>query len=356
MATISLCMIVKNEEDVLGRCLESVRGAVDEIIVVDTGSSDRTKEIARAYTQQVYDFVWIDDFAAARNFSFSKANMEYCMWLDADDILLEEDNKALIKLKKELNADTVMLRYHVAFDQAGRPTFSYYRERILKRSGNPTWVGAVHEVIPPYGSIQYCDIAVTHKKMHPGDADRNLRIFETMLAKGVTMDARQQFYYGRELYYHAKYEKAITVLESFLKEGDAWIENKIDACSILSSCYESLSQCKQALAALFYSMQLDVPRAEICCEIGKIFLNNAQYPMAIYWYQTALECKRQDEAGGFVQEDCYGYIPYLQLCVCYDRIGQTEKAREYNQKAGECKPGDEIVKRNEQYFSHLSIS
>lgn len=356
MATISLCMIVKNEEDVLGRCLESVRGAVDEIIIVDTGSGDRTKEIARTYTDQVYDFVWIDDFAAARNFSFSKASMEYCMWLDADDILLKEDKQALIKLKKTLDADTVMLRYHVAFDQAGRPTFSYYRERLLRRSGNPAWVGAVHEVIPPYGNVQYYDIAVTHKKMHPGDPDRNLRIFESMLEKGTKLDARQQFYYGRELYYHARYEKAIEVLESFLTNEAAWIENKIDACSILSNCYESLSRYKQALAALFYSMQLDVPRAEICCEIGKFFLSHAQYHMAIYWYQAAVECKRQDEAGGFVQEDCYGYIPYLQLCVCYDRIGETEKARKYNQKAGQCKPDDEIVKRNEQYFSNLPVS
>ena len=73
MATVSLCMIVRNEEDVLGRCLESVKDIVDEIIIVDTGSTDRTKEIAGRFTNTVYDFPWIDDFSAARNFSFSKA-------------------------------------------------------------------------------------------------------------------------------------------------------------------------------------------------------------------------------------------------------------------------------------------
>ena len=87
MATVSLCMIVRNEEDVLGRCLESVKDIVDEIIIVDTGSTDKTKEIAGRFTNAVYDFPWIDDFSAARNFSFSKATMDYQMWLDADDVI-----------------------------------------------------------------------------------------------------------------------------------------------------------------------------------------------------------------------------------------------------------------------------
>ena len=79
MATISLCMIVKNEEQVLARCLDSVADLMDEIIIVDTGSTDRTKEIAARYTDQIYDFAWIGDFSAARNFSFSKATMNTSM-------------------------------------------------------------------------------------------------------------------------------------------------------------------------------------------------------------------------------------------------------------------------------------
>ncbi len=77
MIEISLCMIVKNEEKVLGRCLDSIADLMDEIIIVDTGSTDRTKEIAKKYTEHIYDFEWIDDFSAARNFSFSKATKDY---------------------------------------------------------------------------------------------------------------------------------------------------------------------------------------------------------------------------------------------------------------------------------------
>ena len=91
MITVSLCMIVKNEEDTLPRCLKSVQGLVDEIIVVDTGSQDATVQRAQDLGAQVYAFPWVEDFAKARNFSFSKATQQYCLWLDADDVLTPQD-------------------------------------------------------------------------------------------------------------------------------------------------------------------------------------------------------------------------------------------------------------------------
>ena len=96
---ISVCLIVKNEEDVIGRCLESVKGFADEIIVVDTGSSDKTKEFVSKFTDKLYDFEWIDDFSAARNYAFSKAKCDYLFWLDADDVVLPEDVVKINNLK-----------------------------------------------------------------------------------------------------------------------------------------------------------------------------------------------------------------------------------------------------------------
>ena len=75
---------IVQEEDVIGRCLESVRHLVDEINIVDTGSTDRTKEIAANYTKRIFDFKWIDHFAAARNFSFQQATCDYILWLDEE--------------------------------------------------------------------------------------------------------------------------------------------------------------------------------------------------------------------------------------------------------------------------------
>ena len=135
MKTISLCMIVKNEEDVLENCLSSVFKATDEIIIVDTGSTDKTKDIARKYTDKIYDFKWVDDFSKARNYSFSKATKDYILWLDADDIIEEEDLKKLIKLKEEINEekDAYSMLYIYSRDENGKPTYIQEKNRLVKR-------------------------------------------------------------------------------------------------------------------------------------------------------------------------------------------------------------------------------
>ena len=195
MAEISLCMIVRNEESVIDRCLSGIKDIADEIIIADTGSEDETKKIAAKYTDKIYDFKWIDDFSAARNFSFSKAEKDYIMWLDADDVIDDANKQKLLELKEKLgsglSADMIMMKYHTAFDENGAPTFSYFRERIVRRVMNYKWVGAVHEVIVPRGNVVYSDIAVMHKKLRTADPDRNIRIFEKLEKSGASLDASQ---------------------------------------------------------------------------------------------------------------------------------------------------------------------
>lgn len=352
MATVSLCMIVKNEEDVLARCLECAKGIADEIIVVDTGSDDRTREIALEYTDKVYDFQWIEDFAAARNYSFSKAEMDYCMWLDADDVILEKDRQDWIALKQSLDpsVDVVMMKYNVAFDGQGNPIMSYYRERMLRRERDFRWQGEIHEAITPAGNVIYSETAVTHRKLKPGDPDRNLRIFEKLMAEGKTLEPRQQFYYGRELYYHKRYEDAIRVFTVFLDSGLGWAENEIEACRHLYFCNNGLNRPGEALQGLLRSFTYDAPRAEICCDLGQYFLSAENYSTAIFWYELALTRARNDKGGGFTQPDSYGYLPCIQLCVCYDRIGDSHRAEYYNEKAGAEKPGDAAYLYNKKYF------
>ena len=357
MPTISLCMIVKNEEMHIARCLGSVAELVDEIIVVDTGSVDRTVEIVSNYTAKVYSYPWNDDFSDARNYSFSKATMDYCMWMDADDILEETEKDKFLQLKQTLSPDVdiVMMKYNTSFDEAGKPSFSYFRERWIRNCSQYRWIGAVHEVIPPSGNIVYSDIGISHRKINGGDPDRNLNIYRKALAEGKPLDARQQYYYGRELYYHKRYEEAVSVLEQFLLSADGWIENKIEACSICANCYYGLGQEQSALNTLLRSMSFDLPRAELCCEIGKYFLEHGNYHMAVYWYETALSRPKNEYSGGFVLPDCYDYVPLLQLCVCFDKMGDQKKAREYNERAGSYKPYSKAYLYNKQYFDNLQI-
>ena len=358
MPTISLCMIVKNEEMHIARCLDSVAELVEEIIIVDTGSVDRTVEIASGYTSKVYPYLWKDDFSAARNYSFSKASMDYCMWMDADDILEETEKDKFLQLKQTLSMDTdiVMMKYNTSFDEAGKPSFSYFRERWIRNCANYRWVGAVHEVIPPSGNIVYSEIAICHKKMNAGDSERNLNIYKKLLAEGKQLEPRHQYYYGRELYYHKQYEEAVSVLEQFLVSAEGWVENKIEACYICANCYYRLGKEQSALNTLLRSMSFDMPRAELCCEIGKYFLEHGNYHTAAYWYETALNRPKNECSSGFVLPDCYDYVPLIQLCVCFDKIGDRKKAKEYNERAGACKPYSQAYLHNKQYFDSLQIS
>lgn len=348
-------MIVKNEEDVIGRCLKSVAELVDEIIVVDTGSTDNTKKIVSEFTNAIYDFEWIDDFGAARNYAFSKASCPYSMWLDADDIFLPIDREIFLKLKSELDTsiNAVLMKYNTGFDENGNITFSYFRERIIKNNIGMQWVGAVHEVIPTIGKTQYSECAVTHQKLHPSDPDRNLQIFEKQIESGAKLDLRQQYYYGRELYYHKRFNDAINVFESFLVDNSGWLENKIDACIHCAYCYYGLGKDIEALEMLFKSFVYDIPRAEVCCNIGKHFFDRATYNQAIYWYERAYTCDLTENQSGFIAADSYGYTPCIQLCVCYSRLGNYNKAIEYNSKAAKYKPNSEAVAHNRIYFSSL---
>ena len=149
MISISLCMIVKNEEDTIARCLESVKDIVDEINIVDTGSTDQTKEVLKKYTDRIYDFEWAYDFAKARNYAFQQATKDYILWLDADDVLLQDDQVKLKELKGslDLTTDSVTMDYNLSADQHGKVLTRLKRNRLVKRTNQFQWIGAVHEYL-----------------------------------------------------------------------------------------------------------------------------------------------------------------------------------------------------------------
>ncbi|MCJ7835877.1 glycosyltransferase family 2 protein [Cuneatibacter sp. NSJ-177] len=322
MATISLCMIVKNEESVLARCLKNVQDAVDEIIIVDTGSEDRTKEIAGQFTSRIYDFPWCNDFSAARNYSLSHAEMDYCFWLDADDVLTPENQLRLIELKKKLtpSIDLVMLKYEMGFDQAGIPSCSFYRERIWKNHAGYRFSGRVHEAVPPVGRVLYGDVVIEHRKEATIYTDRNLKIYEEMRREKETFSPRDLFYYARELYYFRRYAEAIEIFLHFLDRPDGWVENKIEACRILAECYRAVGKEEERAEALLKSFSYDIPRGEICCDLGQYFIDHRNYETAAWWYRQALQSQLCTQKGGFSAPECYREIPLRQLKLCQEKL------------------------------------
>ena len=165
MITISLCMIVKNEEAVLARCLDSLRGLMDEIIIVDTGSTDNTKEIALKYTDKVYDFSWCDDFAAARNFSFSKATMEYIYAPDADEVLDEVNRRRFAMLKAAMLTDIeIVTMKYITPDEFNTVQNANcdIRPKLYKRLRTFSWINPVHETVRLDPIIYDSDIEIKH--------------------------------------------------------------------------------------------------------------------------------------------------------------------------------------------------
>ena len=205
------------------------------------------------------------------------------------------------------------------------------------------------------GNVLYYDkTAVTHQKLHPSDPDRNLRILERQLAQGRALSPREQFYYARELDAHGRQEEAAALWEAFLAEDQGWVENKREACRDLSACYLRMGQEEKAFAALTRELAFGPPRAELCCDLGTWFFQREDYPTAAFWYETALQRPREDQSGAFVRPDCYGYLPCMQLCVCYYRMGNLALSQEYNRRAGAFKPDDPAFLYNERFFQSLS--
>lgn len=354
MITISLCMIVKNEEEVLSRCLDSIKNIIDEIIIIDTGSTDNTKYIASKYTDRIFDFQWIDDFSAARNTAFSKATMDYILWLDADDVIEGEDYKKLKELKEniDLSIDSITMNYNLTFDEYGNVAFSTRRNRLVKREKNFRWIGAVHEYLEVSGNIIHSEVAITHRSLSH-DSDRNLNIYEKRLKEGEIFSPRDLYYFANELLDHKRYERAANFYEKFLNTKKGWVEDNISSCGKLADCYYNLGDKESELKSILRSFTYGTPRAEFCCRLGYHFLQKDDISAAIIWYKLATQLEETKKQLGFFNPIFSTWLPHLQLCVCYDKIGNYKMAYLHNEVALQYRPSDQSILKNKEYFKSI---
>ncbi|WP_308636877.1 glycosyltransferase family 2 protein [Paenibacillus silvisoli] len=361
MITISLCMIVKDEEQNLARCLDSVHDLVDELIIVDTGSSDGTKAIAAKYTRLLFDFAWVDDFAAARNYSFGFASCDYIMWLDADDILFEKDRMKLRELKFALNPDSapeaITMDYHLAFAEDGTPLSATRRNRLVKQSAGCRWHSPIHEFLDVTGySAAHADIAVSH--FRSGDhTKRNMRMFEKWIADGLKLEGRMLYHYANELADHKRCEEAIAQFEAFLMESRGYADDRITACRRLAECCRFLDRKDEELRYLLRSFEYGAPLPDICCVIGSSFEEKGDLATASYWYHRALDDR---EAAGYMGVSTFAartWLPHARLCICYASRGDLKKACFHNEQALTFCPDDAALQNNKRkLITALGIS
>ncbi len=180
MSTLAIVMIVKNEEKSLSRCLKQAAGLADKLYITDTGSTDRTKEIAAAYGAAVTEYVWNQDFAAARNFALSQSACDWNLMLDADEYLAKGSRRELEEFLKHPDRVGAIERkdYYMEELPGGRQEMAYaysYTSRLLPRGVGYT--GRIHEQVDSGLPVYPVPLLFEHDGyLRPGKAERNLAI------------------------------------------------------------------------------------------------------------------------------------------------------------------------------------
>jgi glycosyltransferase involved in cell wall biosynthesis len=307
-------MIVKNEERVLARCLESLRGIADEIIVVDTGSTDRTKDIAGEFTKQIYDFAWCDDFAAARNYSFSLAHCDYIYVVDADEMLDEQNRQEFIKLKALLlpEIDIVQMNYRTPQDYNTVENYACdLRPKLYRRLRTFKWINPVHETVQLMPVVYDSDIEILHlpEKSHSG---RDFGLFLNAIKRDGGLAAETVTMYAKELL-RCGTDKDFADARDFFES--IYEQNITDE----STCI--LARCARLSGDLdtFFSVAIKNVAtggcSEVMCELGEYYMSRGNYEEAQLWFYNAAF-----EVEPVLNIDTHEIIPYRALEKCYDEI------------------------------------
>lgn len=336
MITISVCMIVKNEEKVLKRCLDSLADLADEIILVDTGSSDRTKEIAGSYGCKVFDFEWIDDFSAARNFSFSKASMDYIYVADADEVIDEVNRERFLKLKQCLLPEIDIVQMLYTNQLSFNTTYNFneeYRPKLFKRLRRFTWTDPIHETVMLEPAIYDSEIEILHMPEN-NHAGRDFSVFQRLIQKGIPFSDKLIGMYARELFIAGKEEDFLLsepFFESLLEQEASESRMKLIQC-ILVRCGRIKNDSELILKYALKNMASGKASAEVCYEVGEYFYNKGDIREAVIWYMNAA-FETEAELNIRYSRD----LPLERIASCYEMAGNLEEADNYRKQAMELK-------------------
>lgn len=330
MITISLCMIVKNEEAVLSRCLNSIVDLMDEIIIVDTGSTDKTKEIAARYTKNLYDFKWTGSFSDARNFSFSKATMDYIYCADADEVLDEENHKKFAMLKKGLLPEIDIVQMYYSNQLSFNTIYNFDKElrpKLYKRLRPFIWENAIHESVRLNPLIYDSEIVIEHRPTC-SHKERDLAAFKKLCSDGIRLDQKLHNLYAKELMIAGDPEDFAAAYPSY---AESVMDTSRNADELLEAC------CICAKACLISEQYLDFFKyttkgialgscSEICCCLGDFYLASGDMDEACIWYYNAAF-----ETESVLNIECHDTLPIKALADCYEKMGNPSEAAHYRQ-------------------------
>jgi tetratricopeptide (TPR) repeat protein len=297
----------------------------------------------------VLPFAWADDFAAARNYAFENCSGDWILWLDADDVITEDNQRKILALKDQLgdHLDGVFASYNYSHSPQGECTFAHLRERFIRRAAGLRWDFPVHEclAIPAGRSLDCPDIAIKHSPLPAKQAskvDRNLKILQAAVANG---DRRPRilFYLGNELKDHGRFREAILVYQEYFQVSDQ-VWEKYWAHLSLIRCFQQVGELDKARQLALQAILLDSQRAEAYIQLGIYEYDRRNWAQAIPYLQTAARLEKP--LLGFADSDAYSWQPHDYLSICYANLGLYPAAIETTLKALPSNPHRERILKN----------
>lgn len=341
MLPISVCLIAKNEEHHIEECLKRIAPYEMEIILVDTGSTDHTVELAKKYTEHIFSFQWCDDFSAAKNFALEKASHNLVLSLDCDEYLESIDTKRLLPIMTghPKAAGQILLRNR--YRQDGH--ISYERVPVTRLADKRFYhfTGTIHEQLEPLPGIQKELCSVPIEVLHVGydisdeemlaKANRNIALLEKEIASNNS-DPYMYYQLGQSYRRTGQYEKALSCFDMGLSMD---VDPSLEYVQTMVESYGyTLLDLKRHQEALNLLGVYDdfCTRADFPFLIGLIYMNNGMFPQAIEEFQKAAGMKV------FSIDGVNSYKAHYNTGVIYECLGNYKEARNYYQKCGDYEP------------------
>ena len=395
--TISLCMIARNEEKSLADCLNSAKGIADEIILVDTGSTDKTKEIAKKFNAKIFGFKWIDDFSAARNESIRHATKDWVLVLDADETLDEDglktikglvngkENDAFLFLQKNYTNESSVAGFvneeHKKNNKTYAGWYGSFIARLFRNKKSYQFQGTVHELVEPSIEAKNGKIAAASAAIHHcGNADEKarkekLRIYLELCKKKAKQNPAADSYFELGVLYKENdnfddavksFKKAIElnpkhsmalyevgVICEKRKDYDAAIKNYTESLRIkenseafqsLGVCYLKKGMLKEAYRNLTKAMLLNPNKYTIYNNLGAVFEKLGNYDSAVQMLEIGTKLNPKNVIG------------FYNLGVALDKKGDFGNALNAYEKSVELghSKSEEIKKRIKQLKGIIS--
>jgi|GEM_PF-3228573 len=357
--TIACVMIVKNEEEVLERCIDSVKQIVTEYIIVDTGSTDSTKDIIKKYGK-LYEIPF-ENFVKTKNDALKiadKSKCDYILWMDADEYFINNGAEKLMQhIINNPALDYIITDIQDVYSDENIIVNEYTRVRLWKNHKGYKFEGpGIHEYINCTNGTPLTDrsIKIHHKHKTKGkDYKANFEFYiKTMTAwlEEHPNDLRALFYLGETYRFAHNFRRSNEYYMRYLSLPNHYRDEMYWASYCIAQNYYYIGDIELALKELDRTISLDTRRAEAYYLKGFIYFWIEDWDKCIQYLETAYRCEPMPDVSHFTERDKYDIAPLDFLAIAYERVGRLDDAYETTKILNSLKPKEIRYENNRKYY------